>query len=306
MEKKPFAQSLLIFCLTMISAISTMAFDWQAFSSQKFEVTKSDERTMVIRGSIALGDYEKFSAVFDDKIKVVRVSSGGGAVADAVKMGLDMINNGVDVIVDGPCLSSCANYFFLAGKNKIFEGDGFVGYHGSPWHGRMLSLGGTDTDAFLDNGIVSASLQRELDEDLKKHPEFTRESYESHVNEVFRPVMRNEREFFGKVGVGLDLITNSLHGRFVETVPNCQWLSPLSAAEKAREPFFFASVNQHKEYGVTNISGEQNWRLAYEFSQRGYENRRDDNTAIFCVAVANEQDRGHVLRQIMRTVSGTR
>ena len=36
----------------------------------------------------------------------------------------------VDVVVDGVCLSSCANYLFTAGRHKTIR-NGVVGFHGN-------------------------------------------------------------------------------------------------------------------------------------------------------------------------------
>ena len=47
----------------------------------------------------------------------------------------------IDVIVDEICFSSCANYIFTAGKNKIIEKDAIVGWHGSEQQDPFIAAG---------------------------------------------------------------------------------------------------------------------------------------------------------------------
>jgi hypothetical protein len=48
----------------------------------------------------------------------------------AVQIGMALKKAEVDVIVDGICLSSCANYLFTAGRQKMIR-NGVVGFHGN-------------------------------------------------------------------------------------------------------------------------------------------------------------------------------
>ena len=47
----------------------------------------------------------------------------------------------LDVIVDELCFSSCANYIFTAGKNKIIGKDAIVGWHGSEQQDLFIAAG---------------------------------------------------------------------------------------------------------------------------------------------------------------------
>ncbi len=59
------------------------------------------------------------------------ISSLGGEVYWGMKIGEIVYKNGWDVRVRGLCFSSCANYIFPAGRNKVIESGGIVGWHGS-------------------------------------------------------------------------------------------------------------------------------------------------------------------------------
>lgn len=285
-----------IFCLTSFSQLhaDTNKFKWSSWSQQGFEVTKLDEQTLSIQGNITAGAYQAFKASFDGKIKTVHVSSGGGLVSEAVKIGLDLMKNGVDVVVDGPCLSSCANYFFLAGKHKVIEQNGFVAFHGSPWHGAILQYGAPSMNDFIDNGKIPPAMQKTIEESLKKYPNKSR----AEMIGDFRSLLRDERDFFEKARVSDRLISNSLQGRFAETLPECQRFQPLSASEKDREPFLFISTKQMQAYGVQGVTGDQNWRLAFQLTQLTSTNKRDDGSPIFCLDAYDRSDWTNAISQL--------
>jgi hypothetical protein len=64
--------------------------------------------------------------------KFVVIESPGGPVTPAMDIALAMMERGIDVIVKHKCLSSCANYIFLAAPHKILVNKAVVGWHGSP------------------------------------------------------------------------------------------------------------------------------------------------------------------------------
>ncbi|MGZ0193327.1 MAG: hypothetical protein ACKVG5_13470 [Acidimicrobiales bacterium] len=104
-----------------------------------------DDTTISFTGPIELGSLTEFRSVFDERVTTVIVNSAGGETSDAVKIGLDLVDAGVDVIVDGYCLSSCANYLFLAGETKDLQ-DGLVGFHGN-----LTALIQTEGDGTLES-----------------------------------------------------------------------------------------------------------------------------------------------------------
>ena len=59
------------------------------------------------------------------------ITSPGGSVYWGIKIGEVVYENAWDVRVLGLCVSSCANYIFPAGRNKVIEDGGIVGWHGS-------------------------------------------------------------------------------------------------------------------------------------------------------------------------------
>lgn len=58
------------------------------------------------------------------------MDSGGGDAEAGLAIGEFIAKANVDIEVQGICVSSCANYIFTAGRNKILN-KGIVGYHGN-------------------------------------------------------------------------------------------------------------------------------------------------------------------------------
>ena len=109
---------------------------------------KINSSTITLKGNIVKGSYRQFLSVFDERIETVIVNSWGGDTYEAVQIGLVLKNLDVTVIVRGVCLSSCANYIFLAGKLRVVA-EGIVGFHGNTI-ALVEEIGG------LDKAVASA------------------------------------------------------------------------------------------------------------------------------------------------------
>ena len=58
------------------------------------------------------------------------IESYGGAAGAAMRLAMWMLDNELDVRVDTFCYSSCANYVFLAGRNKLLASRASLMWHG--------------------------------------------------------------------------------------------------------------------------------------------------------------------------------
>lgn len=63
---------------------------------------------------------------------IVVVRSPGGTVDEAVTIAEALLAQRVTIVVAGKCISSCANYLFLAGAAKIVLANSWVIWHGGP------------------------------------------------------------------------------------------------------------------------------------------------------------------------------
>ncbi|MDP3543480.1 MAG: hypothetical protein Q8T11_13505 [Elusimicrobiota bacterium] len=92
--------------------------------------SKTGPNTLLFEGVIRLGDYDGFALVFGPAIREIVVNSEGGVTSEAIRIGHAIAAGDIKVTVVEKCLSSCANYFFVAGRRREIRG-GVVGYHGN-------------------------------------------------------------------------------------------------------------------------------------------------------------------------------
>lgn len=92
--------------------------------------TRTGPETLSFEGPIELGEFGRFSLVFSPSIREITVNSGGGVTSEGIRIAHAIAASGVKITVVGECLSSCANYLFVAGRSREIRG-GVVGYHGN-------------------------------------------------------------------------------------------------------------------------------------------------------------------------------
>lgn len=126
-----------IFALVACSSVPQVKTDSQLYSSAannsqstQYGWYKVNESTLGFRGLIVSGSYDELLRLYQPGINTLIVNSGGGIVDDASKIGLLIHKNKLAVIVDGYCISSCANYFVTA-ASSVYLLNGLIGYHGN-------------------------------------------------------------------------------------------------------------------------------------------------------------------------------
>lgn len=85
---------------------------------------------VIFRGPISVQSVAELERVFDLSVRDFRVESTGGDVEAALNFAPKLRESGARMIVEGPCLSACANYWFTAAKTKTVRKGGVVGFHG--------------------------------------------------------------------------------------------------------------------------------------------------------------------------------
>ena len=161
--------------------------------------------TVVMNGSLEDGFYESFLSLVkgrEDEITTLRVSSAGGETHEGIKLGHWIFEHGIDVVVDGLCFSSCANYIFTAGRNKTIMADSIVGWHGSEQQDEHLARGlGLTVEELLAqqyDELVAAGVEPPSPERRKKFVEVVLSR---------RPAgVREEQAFLENVGVSVDAL----------------------------------------------------------------------------------------------------
>lgn len=104
-------------------------------SSSTAPVIAVKDGVVNFRGNILRDSFDKLqAAVGAQPVRRLRMYSGGGEVIASTRIARWVYDNQIDVEVVGPCLSSCANYIFPAGKQKYITGRGLVAWHGTAGH----------------------------------------------------------------------------------------------------------------------------------------------------------------------------
>lgn len=130
-----------------------------------------------------------------DKPTVLAIRSRGGDVVPGMELGAWVHAHKLDVKVMEFCLSSCANYVFTAGANKIVSSHATIGFHGglsSPQFG----VGGSMKTAY---DAMTADQKRAYQEELKRDQQ---------------PMLDRETAFFKSIGVRQDITTYGQEPRF--------------------------------------------------------------------------------------------
>ena len=177
-----------------------------------------DDTTVSLIGEIAMGSFDQFSSVFDTDVTTVVVNSGGGDTYEAVLIGRALQSADVTVVVDGYCLSSCANYIFTAGAAKDVR-DGIVGFHGN------------NRTAVAEAGSVAAAFGVEPGQNAEV----------DRAIERYETAIALETEFFEQLGISQDLFEFSQN--------------PSGAHAGAN--FIVPTVASMNRFGIGDITGPQ-------------------------------------------------
>ncbi|MGR3971902.1 hypothetical protein [Shewanella sp. 1180_01] len=103
-------------------------------------------------GDINQHGFERVKDIHSQHPDVTRITFNSfGGYAD---VGIDFANwilkRGLDIEVDKYCISSCANYLFLAGKNKYLNRKSFLGWHGGVFQLKNEKLTSVDIYKILN------------------------------------------------------------------------------------------------------------------------------------------------------------
>ena len=165
-----------------------------------------EDSTIIFVGDIELETYRDFLDAVrgkENQITTIRVNSPGGITDQGILIGQWIFDHEIDVIVEEQCFSSCANYVFTAGKNKIIEKDAIVGWHGSEQQEPFIAagLGLTMRELHVRNydrrkefggPLTPNESKEEYVENMLKYDEYER--------------VDDESEFLEKIGVNLYLM----------------------------------------------------------------------------------------------------
>lgn len=104
-----------------------------SFNSVAAEVLLTDSGDIQYSGEITLEKNNLVYRLYEEshpKPKRFIISSPGGTVDYGIQLGEWILSKQLDIEIGDHCISSCANYVFTAGKNKILRKNSLLGWHG--------------------------------------------------------------------------------------------------------------------------------------------------------------------------------
>ncbi|RUL78205.1 hypothetical protein [Dyella choica] len=94
--------------------------------------TRLSKSSIELRGDIEKNSYNEYLKVANGEFSKVILHSGGGYPSVALRIAENIADRkGVEIKVDGACLSACANYLALAGSRLDVDCHSVLGFHGT-------------------------------------------------------------------------------------------------------------------------------------------------------------------------------
>ncbi|PIU01146.1 MAG: hypothetical protein COT74_01170 [Bdellovibrionales bacterium CG10_big_fil_rev_8_21_14_0_10_45_34] len=113
----------------MVALLVILGLSFNAIAHAGIWVRVNDT-TLRFSGQIQKGDLEKLENILKPEDKTLFLDSTGGDAQVGVRLAIKLLPNKLNIVVDGICASSCANYLFPVGYNKEIR-RGWVGFHGN-------------------------------------------------------------------------------------------------------------------------------------------------------------------------------
>ncbi|NNV46421.1 hypothetical protein GTF97_12415 [Roseobacter sp. HKCCD8767] len=170
---------------------------------------------MYFFGAISIASQDAFldfiAAEDTSRVRTFVINSLGGDTHSGRVIGRWIHQQDLTVTVDAICFSSCANYIFPAGADRIIRADSFVGWHGSETQYDVIaeSLPGQSGDD-LERAALRAALIPALPEGA------TGEIIEQAIDQqiaIANASRTEEAEFFETIGIGPEFTLHAMrHG----------------------------------------------------------------------------------------------
>lgn len=213
-----------VFSFIFIS-VAGYFFQFEAYAQPQI----SDEPAVFV-GRITKESVSEFMKKHDKRdLHGIVMFSPGGDVEAGIELGTWVKARGLDVTVRTLCMSSCANYVFVAGKRKIVEPGALV-----IWHGSMEEKWVRDF--------------QETYEALSRHPEKSQSEtvflLENKIKyEVTLRLRRRQAEFYSSMGIDERVTRLSQEPR--KHVVDCA-----VASNKLMSRFGISDVDTPQNYGT--------------------------------------------------------
>lgn len=154
------------------------------------------------------------------------ISTGGGEVHAGMNMGEWVYDHQIDVVVEGMCMSSGANYVFTAGRRKTIKENSIVA-----WHGSLLQ---ETSDEEIRAAIIEGYEQ--LPEDAQTQID---------LNDLIEQSIRQTRDYLAS--------NRAKQAQFFEKIGVDEYVCRVGNEEYGAEDFFCLSVEDMARFGILNV-----------------------------------------------------
>jgi hypothetical protein len=120
----------LALALVLAGCDGATSSSYKGEDSQASPVVRLSSDSVAVIGILDKTAVDSFRSVAREGVQTVHLRSPGGDVASAIEIARDIHRQSMDVVVDGSCFSSCANYLFIAGRSKKVVNGGALLLHG--------------------------------------------------------------------------------------------------------------------------------------------------------------------------------
>lgn len=147
--------------LAAVAAAATPATPWVE-ATGTFRVVQTSPDTLRLSGAIRDDDDRQLAAALSPTIRRVMLNSAGGQASTALRMAALIEARRIQVVVDGICASSCANYLFAAGAARSIRPGSVVLWHGAPDEASRADMRTQLLELMRKDGLPEADVQANL------------------------------------------------------------------------------------------------------------------------------------------------
>ena len=176
------------------------------------------------------------------KPKLLVIKSAGGDILAGIKLGRWVYQNQLDVKVNKYCLSSCANYVFPAGKNKILTQYALLAWHGGGQSKSLQNMAAFDkkmAKLFIKNNITDQQKQSEL--------------YQQQL-QIREKLLKEEAQFYQDIGVNPVITTIGGYYPDKEKTDLVRYSKKTRPKDMLKYQGFYYTLADMKKLGVNGIS----------------------------------------------------
>ncbi len=168
------------------------------------DVTLNDKNQLVLMGGVNEKNFQQLQKLYNSsqvKPQEIVVTSDQGDFTSGIQMGLWIAAKNLTITVPDHCTSICANFIFVAGRNKKLGQHGMVIWRGGVYQRSIAK----QIQQIADNNSVLTRLQWILGNDIKCHPEETREDCIERFNLLFSYLRFAETFYYHSLNLDANL-----------------------------------------------------------------------------------------------------